>query len=1140
MMSATALLRRVVQNFRVSCGPFVALLVGAAPSFASDPLIAEKAFVPAAAAPGQPRFTSLPPAQTGVDVPNNFTDPEMWGKRYQELTYGAIGTGVAAGDFDNDGLPDLFIASKTERSKLLRNLGGWKFEDVTERAGLLGPTGALNRGRAWVSGWLGKKPVDFDAVDAWRQGACFADVNNDGWLDLYICRFAAPNLLFINQRDGTFKEEAEARGVGVVDGSGMAAFCDYDRDGWLDLYLLTNMLDAASAPKGQRDYLFRNNRDGTFTDVTERAGIQGEAAGHSATWWDYDEDGWPDLYVANDFAAPDRLYRNNRDGTFTDVIDSAVPRTPYYAMGSDLADVDGDGRIDFYVGDMAATTREKDQRGMASSRARAQLYPEQPHIAPQYMRNALYLNTGTGRCLEIAQLAGLAATDWTWSVRFEDLDNDGRVDLHVTNGMNREYHNADLLARSMAAENPEEARRVVRESPIMAEANLAYRNVGEARFEAVGSEWGLDENGVSFGSAFADFDGDGDLDIVYSNYQKPPTLLRNNTTDGVAVRVALRGRESNRFGVGATIRLRTKRGVQVRTIATARGYLSSSEPIAHFGLGPESEAEELSIEWPSGHRQSFRQMRGGRLYTITEPEGIAAKPDKRATEPRWRELAAEVGLAISHTDPVTKLVSEQPFMPFRLDRLGPALVVADLNGDGVLDVVVGGSSATPGEIRLGRQDGTFSTSPIKLPAPPAGADDGPIVAFDADGDRDLDLLVTRSGDAPVRPASSQAGNLLYQPLMLLNSGRGEFTAAPASTLPELNFPAGAAAVADFDEDGATDVFIGGRLDPGRYPMSPRSALLLNRGGRFEDVSERFSPALVRCGLVTAALFVDLDRDGWRDLVVAREWDTVACFRNVGGRSLEDVSEAWGTAAAGSGLWTALAAADLNGDARLDLVAGNLGLNTPIQANSAAPYHLYYGEFAAAGTSYLIEAATEGGRIVPVRTRTELAAKVPAVARRFPQNDAFAAATLEEILGADRVRKAKHWAVTELRSGVFLSQPNAAYRFAPLPWKAQVAPLQGIVCADINGDGSTDLVATQNSHAPIAALGRFDAGVGVVLVGDGKGSFSALSERQTGFVLPGNAKAAVTIDADRDGTPEVLTSVNGGRVHYVRPNVPLAR
>src|SRR5664280_2451276 len=517
--------------------------------------IVEQALSPHSGPLGATMFTELAPAQTGVITENRYADPTMWGERYPQFAFASTGTGVAIGDYDGDSRPDIFVVSKTESCRLFRNLGGWKFEDVTDQAG------------------VGDKG---EAAGIWKEGATFVDVNNDGLLDIYVCRFNAPNLLYINQGDGTFKEMAHAYGLDVNDASVMASFCDYDRDGWLDVYIQTNLLDPVRHPHGQRDYLFHNNRDGTFTDVTARAGISGETQGHSATWWDYDNDGWPDLYVANDFGTPDQLYHNNRDGTFTNVIDQVVPHMPFSSMGSDSGDVNNDGLIDLFVADMAATTHEKDQRGMADTRGLRKDPPAGSTQAPQYQRGALFLNTNTGVCLEAAMLAGLDATDWTWSPRLEDLDNDGRLDLFVTNGMNREQTNTDLLGRVLAAGSPMEYVRIMRDSPVLAESHLAFRNLGDLRFEDISAAWGLNENGVSFGSAFGDLDGDGDLDLVYANYQKGVTVLRNDCQTGHRVIIALRGTQSNRFGVGATVWLESAAGTQVRQLWLARGYKSVS------------------------------------------------------------------------------------------------------------------------------------------------------------------------------------------------------------------------------------------------------------------------------------------------------------------------------------------------------------------------------------------------------------------------------------------------------------------------------------------------------------------------------------------------------------------------------------
>jgi enediyne biosynthesis protein E4 len=1042
-------------------------------------------------------FVRLSPEETGVRTENKYDDPRMWGDLNHEFELGAIGTGVAIGDYDGDGRPDIFVVSKTEGCRLFRNLGGYRFEDVTQKAGV-GATPGI-----------------------WNQGATFVDINNNGLLDIYVCRFNAPNLLYINQGDGTFKEMARAYGLDVNDASSMAAFGDYDRDGWLDVFIQTNILSYPRHPDGQRNYLFHNNRNGTFTDVTQRAGITGEAHGHSSVWWDPGNDGWPDLYVANDFAAPDVLYRNNRDGTFTNILDQAVPHTPFSSMGSDLGDLTNDGMIDLFVTDMAATTHEKDQRGMADSRSRTTEDDAHPDRAPQYERNALYVNTGTGRFLEAAYLAGLASTDWTWSPRLEDLDNDGRLDLYVTNGMERESTNTDLIALQSESDTAAERIRVMHDSPVLAETHLAFRNLGDLQFENIGAAWGLDQKGVSFGTAFGDLSGDGNLDIVYTNYQGGVTILRNDNDTPHRAEVELRGTVSNRFGIGAVVRIESALGVQVRPLVLARGYLSSSEPMVHFGLGSDTIIRKLTVTWPSGRVQAFENLGVDRRFTVTEPSvPPPSAPAQKPARPRqFEEVTAAAGLGFASREEVVDESALQPLMPLRLNRRGPAVAVGDIAGLGTDAVVAGGTTLDP--VRVFQSTGVGAFSPAEaLSAERPAIDDGPLLLFDAAGSGRQDLLVTRGGNA------LPAGDAGFQPRLYLNDGHGHFRPAPEGSLPALAINAGAVAAADFDHSGRLGVFIGARVLPGQYPLPPRSALLANRGGRFEDVTDALAPGLRDVGMVTAAIWSDVDGDGWADLLLTLEWGQVKYFHNREGRGFDDWTEKAGFAAAGNGWWTSIAAADFNGDGRPDFVVGNVGLNTQYHATPERPALLYYGDFKGAGEEpQIVEAYYEGDRLFPWRSRRDLAAAIPSVLKRFPKNNAYARATLGEILGDDSLARAQRFAATELRSGVFLSQPDGTYRFEALPRIAQISPLQGLVAGDFEGTGHADIYAVQNSYAPIPLVGRFDGGLSQLLRGDGAGHFTPVPPLESGLVVPGDAKALAVIDLDRDGWPDFLVTRN---------------
>ncbi len=1053
-------------------------------------------FNPRSAASSSTLFTELPHESTGILTTNRYDDPRMWTVRHRVYQLGSIGTGVAVGDYDGDGKPDIFIVSKLDSGRLFRNLGDWRFEDVTEAAGVLDESGE------------------------WKQGAAFADVNNDGLLDLYVCRLGAANQLFINQGNGVFSDEAEERGLALVGGSGMACFADYDHDGWLDVYIQTNLMDDSNGGEGQPDYLFHNDGTGVFSDVSAAGGISDRPTRcHSATWWDQNEDGWLDLYVANDFGPPDFLYRNNHDGTFTNVIDEALPHTTYSSMGADLGDVDNDGHIDFLVADMAGSTHELEQRGQSESRATGHDGKnEKLDTAVQILDNALYLNTGADRSLEAACLVGLKGTDWTWSTRFEDLDNDGHLDLFVTNGMDSEQNNVDLMKKRLSATTAYARRRIAKSSPILKQANLAYANRGDLRFEEVGEEWGLDKMGVSFGTGMGDFDGDGDLDIVFTNFKEGATVLRNDSQSGNTVIVALRGTASNRFGLGVRLEATTQSGTQVRQLVSARGYLSTSEPVVHFGFGDEEIIERLKVVWPSGREQTFEDLATGQRYTITEPVAEPMQEPRATASVQFDEVSASMGLEIVQREESREGTVTQALLPRRFNRRGPGLAVGDIDGDGVDEIVLG-ATARDGAKVLRSENGQYEILDTGALGAKPFINDGPPLIFDANGDGSNDVLLTAGGAA--LPAEEPE----YEPRLWLNDGQGRFDQAPEGYLPSLPISVGAAVTADFDKDGKLDLFLGGRLFPGYYPEPAYSALLLQGDGRFKDETGRFAPDLAEVGLVTSALASDVDGDGWIDLVVALEWGGIRFFRNQEGESLEDVSSEWGFDSAGKGLWTSLASADFNHDGRLDYALGNLGLNTLYYASREYPMKLFVGKFAGRGEPQLVLAYNDNGSLYPVASRSELAAKIPEVSKRFPSNDAFAAATLGEVLGEDALAAATLYEADELHSGVLLSQPSGGYAFTPLPRLAQISPVQGMVASDFDRDGHCDLLLVNNDYSAIPSQGRFDGGLGWLLRGDGKGAFEPVPMIESGWEVPGNAKALAIVDFNRDSRPDAVVSRN---------------
>jgi len=1057
---------------------------------------------------GATLFTSLESSATGILVDNAYDDPEMWGSRYREYMGGSMGSGVAAGDFDSDGKVDLYVSLKTKPGRLFRNLGDWRFEDVTEEAGL-SEDGSL-------FSWL-KKAVSSEEDMVWRHGAVFADVDNDGHLDLYVCRNGAPSFLYMNQGDGTFEEEAEERGLGLTDGSVIGAFADYDRDGWLDVLVLTNQMDGTE-PSGRADRLFRNAGEGRFVETTSAAGLVGNTFGHAVIWFDYNDDKWIDFYIANDFAGPDYLYHNNGDGTFTNVVDSVAPHISYSTMGIDTADVDNNGSIDLFLSDMAATSREKERRRKpAASKEDLLKMGNDEEIAPQYTRNTLLLNTGLDYFREAACWAGIHATDWTWSVRFEDFDNDGWTDLHVTNGMVREANNSDLLSRMIQARSASQRIGVMNQSPRLEEPNLAFRNRKGAQFEPVSTEWGLADKGVSFGAATADFDNDGDLDLITLDHDGGANVYRNDTSGQHRIQVRLRGNQSNQFGIGAVVRVETSEGMQSRTLSTARGYASGSEVVAHFGLGAESVVEKLVVEWPTGTEQVYSDVNADFAYLIRESSMAKAPPEKIA-RPLFESKAKAMGLALRDASRLAISDTEQPLLPFRTDRRGPSIAVADIDGDGDDDLYMGSTTGSPARI-LRWSNGTYAEeTPNGIPD--SRVEDGPTLFLDADGNGTLDLLVTKaSAKAREWPDS-------FQPTFYSNDGSGGFE--PTDWLPPVPINVGAACAADIDGDGDLDLFLGGRSLPGSYPESPRSFVLSSESGKFVDVSSR-SPELESVGLVKSALFRDVDRDGSPDLLVALEWDYVRYFHNNGDGTFSDWTEQAGFSSGGRGWWNSIESGDFNGDGRMDFAVGNLGLNTTYEASPAHPATLYYGPFGQSGPKVLIEAVYEGDTLHPLRSRGDISGRLAHALRRYPKSDDFARATLTEVFGERSLETAEKFLADNFSSGVFLSQPDGKYQFSEFPPFAHIGSINGLVAADFDGDGKDDICAVQNSDI---ATPSFHGGVGIYLKGLGNGQFKAVEPRESGILVPGNGRALVFLDPTDEAKPSLFLTRHRGSSEFL--------
>ncbi|MGI8602598.1 MAG: FG-GAP-like repeat-containing protein [Verrucomicrobiales bacterium] len=1102
---------------------------GARPAIVSIPLPARTA-----AAGSDKLFSLLAPEACGVSFihPIDLTHPL---KRLYAATF-ACG-GVAVGDADGDGRADIFLTSGPRDNALFRQTEPWRFADVTAAAGLAAP-------------------------GTWSAGASFADVDGDGDLDLYVCNYDAPNLLYVNNGRGHFTEAAGTWGVNVSDASAAAAFCDFDRDGDLDFYLLCSQItrDAGKLAEtpleidpvtrkprakaefakyyrprerspgvfefetyGREDYLFRND-GGRFTDVTKTAGVGSDGFGNSVTWWDFNEDGWLDLYVGNDNKSADRLLLNNKNGTFADAAALVLPHTTWFSMGADVADVNNDGRLDFMMADMSNTTHYMSKLSMGEM---GPFYPLLRDSVPQqFMRNTLFINTGVPRFQEAALMTGMASTDWSWAIKFGDYDNNGRVDVFVTNGVARMFNDADHRRTSEEFTTVNEWDFYEKLPPLRMK-NLAFKNDGGLRFSKTGAAWGLDFEGMTYSAASGDLDGDGDLDLVTCNLDDPVHIYRNESTAGHAVNLRLHGARGNSRGIGVRVELVSRKlGRQVRQLIPDTGFLSCNEPMLHFGLGDDTEFS-LTVYWPSGHTQQVAGLKADHLHEISEP-GAAATPQRLPEDKTPPMFTAGVApAALVHKESPFNDFAREPLLPNAMSQWGPGLALGDIDGDGDDDLFMGGAAGYPGQLLRNEGGGRFLVSFQAGFEQDAAAEDMGAVFFDADGDDDQDLFVASGGN------ECSAEDEVLRDRLYLNDGRGDLTKSTTS-VPDLRDSGGPVAVADFDRDGDLDIFAGSRSVPGRYPETPESRLLQNDGGVFTDVTESAAPALRLSGLVTSAVWTDADGDGWIDLLTSNEWGPVKFFHNRAGKLVDETKEAG--LAQFSGWWNSLAAADIDHDGDIDCVAANFGLNTKYKASPEHPELIFFGDLDGSGKKNIVEAKFEKDTLYPVRGLSCSSHAMPEIRKRLPTFRAFASASLQDIYG-ERLSHALRLECHTLESGVFVNDGKARFTFRPLPREAQISPGFGLCLTDVNGDGHCDCVMVQNFSSPQIETGRMNSGLGQLLLGDGKGGWQVIGPRHSGIVLPGDGRALVATDFEDDGCPDFVAAMNNGPAHTLKYAAP---
>ncbi|WP_341294277.1 VCBS repeat-containing protein [Catalinimonas locisalis] len=1071
------------------------------------------------------------PEESGLSFTNVLQEsPEL---NIITFEYFYNGAGVGVGDFNRDGLQDLFFSSNKGENKLYLNQDNFQFEEITTQAGI------VNSGK-------------------WATGVSIVDINQDGWPDIYVC-FAGPqtdprqrqNELYVNQQNSPegypiFREMAEEYRLADTGHSTMATFLDYDRDGDLDMYLLTNITDQMGPnvirPKKRKgemvntDRLYRNDGPGAaghpiYQNVSAEAGITIEGYGLGVSVVDINQDNWPDIYVSNDYLSNDLLYINNQNGTFSDKASEYFRHQSYSAMGNDVADFDNDALPDILTLDMLPpdNRRKKLMFGETNyNRYRSEL---QYGYAPQFMRNTLqwhrgFKPNGQAAFSEIGQLAGVEATDWSWSALWADMDMDGFRDLLVTNGYPRDITNRDFASYKMqefsnAAYTEEMKDRFVEAINQIEGAhlpNMVFRNKADLSFENVSDAWGFEQPSYSTGAVYVDLDNDGDLDYVANNTNAPAFVYENLARENLNhhwLRLLLEGEEGNLAALGAKIWCYLPDKVLFAENYPYRGYQSTIDPRIHFGLGNAAKVDSLRIAWPSGDWQVLYDLKVDQQLSLKSAEATPPKAlDAKKAEPAQTFVLANQkrNIHYKHEEEYFGDFNIQPLLPHKLSQQGPAVTVADVNGDGLEDFFVGGAFEQSGQIFIQQINGKFTSQPLSDTV--KYEEDHGSIFFDADGDGDQDLYIVSGGN------EFKSGSAYYQDRLYLNDGQGKFRLS-STALPMLNTASACVVAADYDHDGDLDLFIGGRHTPQQYPLEGTSYLLENQGGKFVDVTTHAAPQLKNAGMITSALWTDVDQDGWEDLMVVGEWMAPQIYQNQRGK-LKKVAVP--VLAELSGWWNSILGTDFDQDGDIDYVAGNLGLNSRYKADSVSPLQLIVSDFNRDQRIDAIMTYDQEGVTYPVHPRDDMLRQLNHLKRQYSSYTSFAEAKIEDIFSPQQLESAKWLESREMRSCYLENLGNFNFAVKPLPIEAQIGPVYGMLSNDFNQDSYPDLLLTGNSYATEVISGPYDALKGLLLLGDGHGNFQAVSPQSSGFWVDEDAKALTHLHLS-DGSELILASQN---------------